>query len=115
MQILDEKTIETLMKTLNFNDDQANNLEDLTLRSLHSYVRFLESCEINIIEMKLYDAEILFYSRYCWFCRFIKRWTALYGYDAGLEQQSFKMLEYYEGRFPHKIDWKLIEQLENKS
>jgi hypothetical protein len=34
-----------------------------------------------------------FWSRYYWLARFAREWQAVAGYDAGLEQRVFKLLE----------------------
>ena len=51
--------------------------------------------------------EDLFYNKYYWFRAFVKRHRAAAGYDAGLEQQAFKMLE--NARSP--LDWSVIERI----
>jgi hypothetical protein len=54
------------------------------------------------------DAPTLFYNRYYWFKRFVKQHEARYGFDAGLEQQAFKLLE----SAPEDIDWAVIGHLD---
>jgi hypothetical protein len=38
-------------------------------------------------------ADERFWSRYYWYARFAREWQAAEGYDAGLEQSVFKLLE----------------------
>jgi hypothetical protein len=42
--------------------------------------------------LELSEAE-RFWSRYYWLARFAREWQAAVGYDAGLEQQVFQLLE----------------------
>ncbi len=37
-----------------------------------------------------------FWSRYYWLARFAREWQAVAGYDAGLEQQVFQLMEHAE-------------------
>jgi hypothetical protein len=57
------------------------------------------------------DRERLFYNRYYWFLRFISLWQAAHGYDAGLEQQAFRILE--EAEF--SVDWDVIQRLDARA
>lgn len=54
------------------------------------------------------DHETAFYNQYFWFKRFATLKQAREGYDAGLEQQTFQLLEQPE----FDLDWSLIEQLD---
>lgn len=48
-----------------------------------------------------------FYNRYFWFLVFSGLRQAMDGYDAGLEQQAFRMLE----QAPANIDWSVVEKV----
>jgi hypothetical protein len=50
---------------------------------------------------------IAFYNAYYWSLVFVKRYNIRYGFDAGIEQQSFKVLE----RAPANVDWAITEQV----
>jgi hypothetical protein len=52
--------------------------------------------------------EQVFYNCYFWLLRFTGLYFKSHGFDAGLEQQSFKMLETV--RF--EVNWLIIEELE---
>jgi hypothetical protein len=54
--------------------------------------------------------ETLFYNRYYWFLKFIRRYVAEHGPDAGLEQQAFQMLE----QAPTDVDWSVIAEIERQ-
>lgn len=50
---------------------------------------------------------IAFYNAYYWILVFAKRYQARYGFDAGIEQEAFKMLE----RAPADVDWQVVERI----
>jgi hypothetical protein len=50
---------------------------------------------------------IAFYNAYYWSLVFLKRYDARYGFDAGIEQQAFKLLECA----PVDVDWGIVEDL----
>jgi len=54
------------------------------------------------------DPKTAFYNRYFWFKRFATLKQQKDGYDAGLEQQAFQLLEYSE----LDLDWELLGQLD---
>ena len=51
---------------------------------------------------------VCFYNAYYWFKRFVAARSATRGYDAGLEQQAYQMLE----RAPDDIEWSVLGQIE---
>jgi len=57
------------------------------------------------------DDEARFYNAYYWFQRFVRLHTDKHGYDAGLEQQAFKMLE--EASF--ELDFEVIDMLDKRA
>jgi len=116
MEILMADKLESIIRALNFKDSEADKIEDKLLSKFLKYVHVLGQLETKAIkENSISEINNLFYSRYYWFNQFKKRYFALYGHDEGLEQQSFKMLSDYNERFPEKMDWSIIEQIENKS
>ncbi|AKJ30911.1 hypothetical protein [Caldimonas brevitalea] len=48
-----------------------------------------------------------FYNAYYWVLVFAKRYQARYGFDAGIEQEAFKVLE----RAPADVDWTVVERV----
>lgn len=116
MEILTDNKLERIIQSLNFKDSEAEKIEDPLLNKFLKYVHVLGHLETKSIkENSLSEINSLFYSRYYWFNQFKKRYFALYGHDEGLEQQSFKMLSDYNERFPEKMDWNIIEQIESNS
>jgi hypothetical protein len=58
-------------------------------RSLRNYIALTEYPDM----VASLTAEERFWSRYYWLARFARDWQAAEGYDAGLEQSVFKLLE----------------------
>lgn len=50
---------------------------------------------------------VAFYNAYYWVLVFAKRYQARYGFDAGVEQETFKVLE----RAPADVDWQVVESV----
>lgn len=59
------------------------------------------------------NQEDIYYNRYFWFRRYATLKQARDGYDLGLEQQVFQLLEQADYKF--EPDWALIEQLDNEA
>ena len=116
MEILTIDKLESTIVAMNFKDSEADKIGDPLLSKYLKYVHVLGQLETKAIkENSLSEINGLFYSRYYWFNQFKERYFALFGHDQGLEQQSFKMLSDYNERFPEKMDWSMIEQIENDS
>lgn len=64
----------------------------------------------SVLGVDLNDEE-KFYNAYYWFQRFIRLYMDKHGYDAGLEQQAFKMLE--EVNFD--LDFEVVAMIDNKA
>src|SRR4051812_18617997 len=60
-------------------------------RALKFYLLLTETPEL--LEDLGADAERIFWSRYYWFVVFVRLHRAAEGFDAGVEQQAFKLLE----------------------
>jgi len=50
---------------------------------------------------------VAFYNAYYWALVFAKRFQARHGFDAGIEQEVFKVLE----RAPSDVDWQIVERV----
>ena len=53
-----------------------------------------------------------YYNRYYWYLKFSIAYKNKYGYDAGVEQQEFRILE--DGESLPDIDWNEIERISNE-
>lgn len=69
---------------------------DDALNEAMGYALFLENYEQRIRSMGKYSLEDILYERYYWFTKFLVRYEALYGKDAGMEQQQFQIIEAME-------------------
>lgn len=54
----------------------------------------------------------VFYNKYYWYILFAKKYQEQFGFDAGIEQQEFKILE-EAGNFD-QIDWAIIESIKKE-
>jgi hypothetical protein len=59
-------------------------------------------------------AERSLLNRYYWFVRFITLWQQKYGYNAGMEQQAFRIIEALDRAGP-EVDWNLVEELDKRA
>jgi hypothetical protein len=115
MEILSADKLDSIIRELRFEDRKADKYEDPELRKFISYVDVLYQIETGDFKNRNpINEEDFFYSRYYWFNKFVKKYIQIYGPNAGLEQQLFKMLEhYYEYSGVREVDWNIIEQIEN--
>ncbi len=88
MEILKVKQIDSIIKSIDFKDAEADKVEDQQLSRLLRYVHVLSTPleEITKVIGSL-NAEDLFYSKYYWFKQYKEKYFQMYGHDEGLEQQ----------------------------
>jgi hypothetical protein len=55
--------------------------------------------------------EIL-YSQYYWFVHYKNQYFSKVGYDGGLDQQAFLLIEHLVNELEGEVDWELIEDIE---
>jgi hypothetical protein len=74
-----------------------------------AYFQFFDGHSENDIDCELRLTETTrFYNRYYWFALFAAHRQAANGFDAGIEQQKFQMLE----TAPNGIDWGVVERID---
>jgi hypothetical protein len=116
VEILTADKPDGIISLLNFKDSVAANTKDPLLGKHLMYIHVLGQLEARALkENDSTSINNFFYSRYYWFVQFKERYYALYGHDEGLEQQKFKMINDYNEKFPEKVDWDVIEHIENHS
>lgn len=76
---------------------------------LRYYVLFTH--EPSLLGIRLPKSTI-FYNRYYWFLAFKTAHTAKHGYDAGLEQQAFRILEYAHEHENYEIDLSIVDAID---
>ncbi len=115
MQILTESDIKEIIKLIEKPIDRTNfiTIEDDIIRTLLDNYLYLTYYQDNVVEqLQIVSKEILFYSRYYWFNKFMKMYFSQYGYDSGIEQQAFEILEQIDGCADIVIDLTVIERIE---
>lgn len=115
MQLLTESDIKEIIKLIDKPIDKKYfiNIEDDDIRTLLDNYLYLTYYQDNVAEqLQIVSKEILFYSRYYWFNKFMKKYFSKYGYDAGIEQQAFEILEQINGCEDIVIDLTVIERIE---
>ncbi|WP_246188018.1 SMI1/KNR4 family protein [Paenibacillus tengchongensis] len=108
MRVLKEEDIRQFIS-----DDQLrlfydSNIEDIRLNKIWSRFAFLKE---NASSLPI-DQRKIYYSIYFWFMQFKELRTLIEGYDAGIEQETFKLLEKINAELEKGIDWATIEALE---
>ena len=78
---------------------------------LFNYWCFFEENEQDIQRLANASLEIVLYSKYYWCTRYKQRFNALYGTNAGLDQQQFKIIEEISQRIAN-VNWALIQRIE---
>lgn len=69
----------------------------------------------NLLEFNLKDKENNLYNKYYWYHKYKTKYFDLYGYDAGVEQEEYKILEEINEVLEGNINWNLIKQIEEDS
>lgn len=102
-----ESDIKEIIKLMEKPVDRTNfiSIEDGISRTLLDNYFYLICYQDNVVEqLQIVSKEILFYSRYYWFNKFMKRYFSKYGCDAGncnffikeedLKNRDFSKVEY---------------------
>ena len=87
---------------------QPRALDDASALAFRYYLLFSDPDSTRAAGFEGMDETALFYNRYYWFKRFIKQRASEHGFDAGLEQQVFQLLE----AAPATVDWSVIEAID---
>ncbi|MBR4319154.1 MAG: hypothetical protein IKP69_03785 [Oscillospiraceae bacterium] len=106
MQYLIENAEELLSK-LDF--PKKTEYKDCYLNKALTYWAFFGERKCEIQQLTGESAEAIIYTKYFWCTAFIKRFEKLYGSDAGLEQQRYKILEELANIPNIMVDWAVIE------
>lgn len=116
MKIIDSQRIEELYKNLNPQLDMSNiiRIEDEALARLLNHFLFLQQYAENIIANLSYTYEEILYSQYYWFVQFKNQYFAKEGYDAGMDQQAFLLIENLCNELDGNVDWELLEAIDTQ-
>ena len=85
--------------------------EDHEMNTAINYALSLEDNEQKILTITEYTLSDILYGRYYWFTRFLVRYEAFYGKDAGMEQQQLKIIEAMD--YAGCVDCLLLEKIDN--
>lgn len=108
MEIIKDK-IEELMDRSGY--VYKEQYEDRQLNMWLNYWRFLDEKEKEIQNLSGVSLETILYSKYYWCTRCKDRLHKLYGMEAGIDQQQYKMIEEMGQRIKD-FDWSLIQEIE---
>ena len=110
MKIIDEFELEKMISARNDCRFNRGEISDETLRKFLNYYDFINN---NNLELMSQDGKSsVMYSKYYWFTKYRKRNDEIHGYNAGIEQEGFKLLEEIESELG-EVDWTLIQKIEN--
>ena len=105
---------EEVLRTLGASEPNANGVQraftndSTSASSLHTFLTITQQPEL--LASAGWSPEVVFWSRYFWFRRYVTHRTAIAGPDAGLEQQALQILE---APFPQcEPDWSNFEAVE---
>ena len=84
---------------------------DQQIDSLLNIWHFFDEREPEIRELTGESLETVLYSKYYWCTRYKSKFNQMFGRDAGLDQQQYRIIEEINRRVD-SVDWKLIQTLE---
>lgn len=76
-----------------FHKELALLYPDSELNEAGNNAVFLEENGQEIAASGKYSTEEILYGRYYWYTKFLRRYEALYGMNAGMEQAQFQIIE----------------------
>ena len=91
--------------------EYENQYEDERLNLYYRNCRFLTDYQEQLTKQPGITAETVLYSLYYWGRRLLDRANAVLGYDAGLEQWHFWIMEQIEACCD-EVNWDLLEQID---
>lgn len=110
MEIINELELEKMIKLEKYYTVNTTDITDETLKKALVYYDFLSN---NIENLALKeDKSKMMYSKYYWYTKYKQRYFEVLGYDAGIEQEGFKLLEEIENELEEGVDWSIIQESE---
>lgn len=86
--------------------------EDHEMNTAINYALSLEDNEQKILTITEYTLSDILYGRYYWFTKFLVQYEKLYGNDAGMEQQQFKIIEAMD--YAGCVDCSLLKKIDQE-
>ena len=86
--------------------------ENEVLNTIYHYCLLFYTKEDEVIALSGKSLEVVLYSKYYWLTRYVKKYNEVNGYDAGMEQQQFKLIEELQQRLGD-VDWDLLQRIDD--
>lgn len=110
MKIINEIELEKIIK---LEKDYNMNITDISDEELKKILVYYDFISNNIEKLVLEeDKSSIMYSKYYWYTKYKQRYFEVVGYDAGIEQEGFKLLEEIENELEDGVDWVIIQEIE---
>ncbi len=95
MNIITREEVEKMFGTLNSELDLSNiiSVEDEELSKVLNNYLILKQYEQEIVANSSFTYEEILYSQYYWFVYFKNYYFSKFGYDGGMDQQAFLLIE----------------------
>ena len=77
------------------------------LAAFRNYLLFRDPTAIVRAGLEPLNKEEQFYNKLYWFLSFARLCESLHGFDAGLRQQAFQLIEHAEC----EVDWSVVQQI----
>lgn len=109
MKLIDKSLFDKIISEASFENVSESMLTNLLFSDdLKKYLSLVQ------YPFKFIDVEPLqlYYNKYYYFLKFLVTYQEVFGFEAGLEQQEFKILE--EGEIYPDVDWGVIESISKK-
>lgn len=107
-RLLDEGTIQNYISAEELRPYSKEDAGDAQLNNLWATYSYLKD-HIHAFPLNKEDIHC---TLYYWYVKFKKCYFEVCGYDAGVEQEGFRLLEEMELQMEQEIDWKLIKRIE---
>lgn len=112
MDIINELELKVMVDLEKSKDFIRNDINDESLKTAVLYYYFLNNNIADLILKK--DKNCVMYSIYYWYSRCKERYYEIYGFDAGVDQEGFKLLGKLENELDEGIDWSIIQEIEEE-
>ncbi|WP_231559661.1 hypothetical protein [Bacillus sp. UNC322MFChir4.1] len=110
MEIMNEFELKKLIELDKETKVISKITSDEMLKGFCDYYDFLSRNVANLMAKE--TKHKIMYSKYYWYTKYKKRYFEVYGYDAGIEQEEFKLLEELENELEDGVDWSIIQEIE---
>ncbi|WP_043932636.1 hypothetical protein [Bacillus sp. EB01] len=116
MNIITKEQLENLFNTVNPKLDLSAiiTVDDKEIEKVLHYFLFLQEYKDEIVAGSSFTNEQVLYSQYYWFVYFKNHYFANYGYDGGMDQKAFQLIEELTYKLDGELDWNLLERITNE-